>query len=222
MIEQNRNSGDGDHVLSRRSAGGTAPTIDPPHASVNHSETQRGLPFRQRPGAIDRAPSRDNERPTAPMRHVTSLRLLPLAAAALALALSACSSGGGGMLSAGLTQRMDQPGATLNRAEALGIVNDYRRAVGAPALRADPSLDSSAQALAIQYAQTGSPPRPPAGTVMRPSAGYANFAETFSGWRGSPADANAMGDRTVSRAGIAAYYDANSTYGIHWVLLLAP
>ncbi len=145
---------------------------------------------------------------------------LPAAAALLTLTLAACS-GGGAALSGGLTQRMDQPGANLNRGEALGILNHYRATVGAPALAADGGLDSTAQNLAAGYAK-GTQPKLPAGAIaMRLSAGYANFAETFSGWRNSPEDAKALGNASASRAGIGVAYDANSAYGVYWVLLLA-
>src|SRR5687767_14197311 len=82
-----------------------------------------------------------------------------------AVALAACSPSVSTMapLSSGLTARMDAPGASLNRAEAIGIVNAYRSTTGTVALAADASLDSSAQALAAQYASTGTPPSTPAG-----------------------------------------------------------
>lgn len=116
---------------------------------------------------------------------------------------------------------MDQPGATLNRGEALEILNAYRATTGARALAADSGLDSTAQALASSYAQSGTPPSLPVGMVgMRVSAGYANFAETFSGWRNSPPDAAAIADPTATRAGLGVVYDANSGYGVYWVLLL--
>lgn len=144
----------------------------------------------------------------------------PLAATLLALTLGACSSGGG-MLSAGLTQRMDQPGATLNRAESLGIVNQLRNASGVSPLQADSALDATAQALAAQYAATGKSPGMPAGMVgLRTSAGYQNFAETFSGWRNSPPDAAVLTDRNATRGGLGVAYDPNSTYGVYWVILL--
>lgn len=144
-----------------------------------------------------------------------------LAAAALLMpALGACS-GGGAPLSAGLTARMDQPGANLNRAEALGIVNAYRATTGAPALAGDAGLDTGAQALAAAYASTGNAPRLPPGTVaMRVSAGYPTFAETFSGWRNSPDDARVLADGRATRAGLGVAYDAGSTYGVYWVLVL--
>lgn len=137
----------------------------------------------------------------------------------LAASLAACSSGGA--LSPGLAARMDIPGAQLNRVEALGIVNNYRATSGAAALADDASLDATAQALAAQYAKTGKQPAKPVGAIqIRYSAGYFTFAETFSGWRNSAADAAALVDRTATRAGVASAYDPNSPYGVYWVLIL--
>jgi uncharacterized protein YkwD len=139
----------------------------------------------------------------------------------LALAMAGCSMGGGQQLSAGLAQRMDMPNAQLNRAEAIGIVNHYRTSTGGQALVEDNTLDANAQALAAQYAKTGKQaPRPPGTTDVRYSAGYFTFAETFSGWRNSPADAAALTDKAASKAGVAAVYDGNSAYGVYWVLIL--
>jgi uncharacterized protein YkwD len=144
-----------------------------------------------------------------------------LAAGLAAAALASCSAGGGAALSSGLTQRMDQPGASLNRAEALGIVNHFRAASGSSQLTADASLDSTAQSLATAYAQSGAAPKSPAGAIgMRTSAGYPNFAETFSGWRNSPEDASVLTTGTATKAGLGVAYDPNSTYGVYWVLLL--
>jgi uncharacterized protein YkwD len=146
-----------------------------------------------------------------------ALRALPLIAI---LALGACSSGGGA-LSPGLAARMDTPGAQLNRVEALGIVNNYRTQNGAGALTEDAGLDTQAQQLAAQYAKTGKQPAKPAGAVqIRYSAGYFTFAETFSGWRNSPTDAPALTDRSATKAGVAAIYDAGSSYGVYWVIIL--
>jgi uncharacterized protein YkwD len=116
---------------------------------------------------------------------------------------------------------MDQPGASLNRAEALSILNAYRSTTGAPQLAGDASLDATAQSLAADYSRTGTPPRLPAGVAgMRVSAGYATFAETFSGWRNSPADAEVIAGVAMRRAGLGVAYGANSAYGVYWVLVL--
>ena len=134
--------------------------------------------------------------------------------------LAACSSGAA--LSPGLAARMDVPGAQLNRVEAIGIVNNYRSQSGAGALTEDAGLDAQAQQLATQYAKTGKQPAKPTGTVqIRYSAGYFTFAETFSGWRNSPTDAPALVDKSATKAGVAAIYDAASPYGVYWVIVLA-
>lgn len=151
------------------------------------------------------------------------MKALPRLAAIAALALvSACSTGGGGgALSPGLSARMDAPGARLDTAQALGIINQYRATTGAPPLAADAALAGTAQSLAASYAQGSKSPATPAGSVaMLTSAGYPNFAETFSGWRNSPKDAAVLANRSATRAGVAATYDPNSGYGVYWVLVL--
>ena len=150
--------------------------------------------------------------------------LLPLAALAAAMTLAACSMGGGGgasiPLAAGLSARMDQPGASLDRAQAVAMINAYRATNGLAALTPDGGLDGTAQALADQYARTGTPPTTPQGVAgMKLSAGYATFAETFSGWRNNPADAAGM-TANASKAGIAVSFNGSSTYGTYWVLVL--
>lgn len=125
-------------------------------------------------------------------------------------------------LAPGLTASINAPGAQMDRRAALGIVNQYRATRGTGALSGDAQLDAQAQAVAAQYASTGERPARPSGvSVMRLSAGYENFAETFSGWRNNPGDADAMATSAAGRAGFAVVYDPNSAYGTHWVMLLA-
>lgn len=134
-------------------------------------------------------------------------------------ALAACSAPSG--LAPGLTARMDAPGAQLDRREALKIINQLRVSRGAPALVADAALDQQAQTLAAGYATGGKGPKKPSDVnAMRLSAGYSNFADTFSGWRSTSADASALVDPANNRAGLGVAYNENSTYGVHWVLLL--
>jgi uncharacterized protein YkwD len=138
--------------------------------------------------------------------------------------LAGCSFGfgGGGSLPAGLVAPMDRPGAVLDKREAVNILNSYRATTGAPALNGDAALDSLAQTLATQYAGSGNPPAlPPNTRAIRISAGYSNFAETFSGWRNSPADAAVLADAAAHRSGIGVAYNPSSSYGVYWVLLLA-
>ncbi len=132
--------------------------------------------------------------------------------------------GGGGAatsiaLAPGLSARMDQPNASLDRAQAIGIVNSYRATRGIAALTPDTGLDGTAQALVNQYAATGIAPKTPAGLTMKLSAGYASFAETFSGWRNNPADAAGM-TANAAKAGVAVAFNASSSYGVYWVLVL--
>lgn len=139
-------------------------------------------------------------------------------AAILAVALAGCSST---RLADGLTQRMDSSTAQLNTADAIGIINHYRSTQGVGALMEDPSLSAQAKMMAANYAKTGRQASKPEGTSeIRYSAGYSTFAETFSGWRNSAADAAALVDKGATKAGVASVYDANSPYGVYWVLIL--
>jgi len=137
------------------------------------------------------------------LRSTSALARIALTAV-LAGALAACSMGGGGaQLSPGLSAPMNQPGARLNRVEALFLLNDFRRSQGAADVRGDTVLDNTAQSLATAYAKTGAQTDLPAGAVvMRLSAGYTTFAEAFSGWRAVPADAAAISDVTAGVAGL--------------------
>lgn len=155
----------------------------------------------------------------APAR-LTRVAFVALCVGALA-ACSGTSNTGGGGLAPGLVAEIASPGAQMDRQAALGIINQYRATRGAAPLASDPALDAQAQAVATQYASSGNPPaRPADAAAMRLSAGYTNFAETFSGWRNSPEDANVLAQGDARRAGFAAVYDPNSAYGTHWVMLL--
>jgi uncharacterized protein YkwD len=140
-------------------------------------------------------------------------------AAILALTASACSST---RLSDGLTQRMDSSTAQLNSAEAIGIINHYRTTVGVAPLMEDPALSAQAKTIAASYAKTGRQATKPEGTSeIRYSAGYATFADTFSGWRNSGQESLVMSGSSVTRAGIAVVYEENSPYGVYWVVIVA-
>ncbi len=159
--------------------------------------------------------------PFATLRRRARGLTLGLLVAALAGCTTTMAPSGGGGLAPGLVAAMDRPSAQLNRAEALGLVNAYRASLNMPALLADPGLDATAQSLAEHYANASTRPSPPAGMIAMPlSAGYGNFAETFSGWRNSPGDARVLADPRARRAGLGVAYNANSSYGVHWVLLL--
>lgn len=158
------------------------------------------------------------------MTFAPAIALRPLFALTCLAGLAACSGSApvSSGLAPGLVAEINAPGAQMDRQAALNIVNQYRSLRGVPALSGDANLDAQAQAVATQYASTGTPPRQPAGVAaMRLSAGYTNFAETFSGWRNSPADADVLALGAASRVGFAAVYNANSAYGTHWVMVLA-
>jgi uncharacterized protein YkwD len=117
---------------------------------------------------------------------------------------------------------MDSGTAQLNTAEAIGIINHYRATVGVAPLIEDPSLSAQAKAIASTYAKTGRQATKPEGTSeIRYSAGYATFAETFSGWRNSSQQSLVMSGSSVTRAGIAVVYEENSPYGVYWVVIVA-
>jgi len=137
------------------------------------------------------------------------------------LALSACTGTAG--LSPAMTARMDVQGAQLDRTAAIGIINQFRASRSVSPLIADAELDAAAQTLAAQYAKSGkTPTRPAIAGIILTSAGYATLADTFSGWRSGPADANTLADAAQTRAGIGVAYTPNSNFGVHWVMLLAP
>jgi uncharacterized protein YkwD len=152
---------------------------------------------------------------------VTPSLLARLAGAtALALMLAACGETGGA-LAPGLVASMASPNAQLDRGAAFNLLNQYRSVVGVGPLTDDPALDSIAQNLAQTYAATGTAPKlPTAAIAIRASAGYTDFAETFSGWRNSPPDAAVLATAGATRAGLAEFYAPNSAYGVYWVLLL--
>lgn len=151
------------------------------------------------------------------MTATTTIQRLALIAA-LTLGLTACTSTG---LPGGLSQRMDQPGAQLNRTDAVNIVNQFRQTSGAAPLVESGDLDAIAQNLAAQYGKSGIAPNRPQGVVeIRLAAGTATFAETFSGWRNSAADAKALGNPAATQVGIGVLYSENTPYGTYWVILL--
>ena len=151
------------------------------------------------------------------MTATTTIQRLALIAA-LTLGLAACTSTG---LPGGLTQRMDAPGAQLNRTDAVNIVNQFRQTSGTAPLVESGDLDAIAQNLAAQYGKTGIAPNRPQGVVeIRLAAGTATFAETFSGWRNSAADAKALSNPAATQVGIGVLYSENTPYGTYWVILL--
>lgn len=145
----------------------------------------------------------------------------------MALSLTACVAATT-PLPAALTASMAKPNATLNQAQALGLINQYRLANGLAALRLDPELSALALKAATKYAKdannNGATALVASNTQASAlfSAGYSNFADTFSGWRGSPRDAKTLAQTNARRAGLAVIYAPNTSFGTHWVLLVSP
>ena len=145
----------------------------------------------------------------------------------IALSLTACVAATT-PLPAALTASMAKPNAVLNQTEALGLINQYRSANGLPTLTLDPELSSLALKAANQYAKdannNGATALVASNSQASPlfSAGYSNFADTFSGWRGSPRDAKTLAQTNAKRAGLAVMYAPNTSFGTHWVLLVSP
>ena len=149
-------------------------------------------------------------------------RLLAAAGLALAFGLVLSACGSTIALAPGLTARMDAAGAKLDTATALGLINHLRTTRGAPELANDPALEAAAQEAANAYARSGkSPAKPDGASAILTSAGYVTFAETFSGWRSSTGDTNALSDSRMHRAGLAVTWSGSSEFGSYWVLLLA-
>jgi uncharacterized protein YkwD len=143
------------------------------------------------------------------------------------LGLAACTAATT-PLPQGLTASMATNGAALNRAEALGLLNQYRAANNLPLFVADPALNQLAERAAAKYAAEGNTNgalslvagESQASALF--SAGYDNFADTFSGWRGAARDVKTLSQPNATTAGLAVKYDANSNFGTHWVLLVSP
>jgi uncharacterized protein YkwD len=162
-----------------------------------------------------------------PLRRLTRL----LAVAALSAALAACTTTTS--FSPALNARLDQPGATLDTAAAIDLINQYRAASGVAPLAEDAMLNAAAASAAAVYAgaEDISAGRQRLGPIddrvegevqaaEKVSAGHFTFGETFSGWRNNPNDAEALVAPWATRAGIGVIYDPNSGFGTYWVLIL--
>ncbi len=136
------------------------------------------------------------------------------------LVLSSCTNVGI-PLDPSLTARMDNTGAQLDRAKALSIINHLRATKGVAALNINSELNNQANILAAKYAASNKAPKKPDNiSAMQLSAGYADFANTFSGWRSNVSSVDILTNPKYSNAGITVVYSQNSTHGVYWVLLL--
>jgi uncharacterized protein YkwD len=134
-------------------------------------------------------------------------------------------------------ESLARPGAEVNVAAAAGMLSDYRRANGLPALTADPALNQMARDQAQRMASIDKLTHDPGGrgfverlkatnySAARASenigAGYHTLAEAFSGWRDSPSHNKNMLMPGATRFGIATAYAPSSKYKVFWALILA-
>lgn len=129
-----------------------------------------------------------------------------------------------------------RPGATIDLRTATEIINAYRANTKLSPLQPDPALNAIAKreaerlaargeledgenaSLASSLASAGIPPRQVRKSL---SAGYQNFADAFSGWRGAPHHDRVLKAERGKRYGVAAHHRAGSRHRIYWVLLVA-
>lgn len=130
------------------------------------------------------------------------------------------------------------PGARVDAAAALSLVNDYRAKEGLPPLVLDRTLVDLARAQAEALAQADSVRLSLAAdraldarlaaagyeasrAVENTSAGYRTLAEAFSGWRDSDRHDRNMRDPDANRFGIATAYAPDSKYRVFWTAIFA-
>lgn len=120
-------------------------------------------------------------------------------------------------------------GGQLDAASALSIINDYRRANGLGTLIWDAGLAAEAEREAQRHAVadgllTGGArvTQTVGGNSVRRSVsgGYHNFADAFSGWRGSPAHDAVLREPQGEAIGVAAVARPGSRHRVYWVVLV--
>lgn len=120
-------------------------------------------------------------------------------------------------------------GGQLDAASTLAIINDYRRAKGLGALTWDAGLAAEAEREAQRHAAADglltAGVRGRASTEDRAisrsvSGGYHNFADAFSGWRGSPAHDAVLREPQGMALGIGAVTKSGSRHRVYWVVLV--
>lgn len=166
-----------------------------------------------------------------------SLMFTALCLALIAPFLSACEAppkipSGQSPLYASLAR----PGAGVDAALAVRLINDYRRNAGLAPVRLDPALNRFAEAQVTSIAGHNNLTIPGGSEVIHRlkaaglpataarenvSAGYYSMSDAFSGWRGSPPNDATLRLAAASRMGIATRYVPNSRYGVYWVLVMA-
>jgi uncharacterized protein YkwD len=169
-----------------------------------------------------------------------TLRLLRLPVFALALALAACAGEKPAPAPAkpSFYEDLSKPGARVDQAKAVEMLNGYRARFGVGPLRLDPELSRIAEDYARQMAEADKmthtlsaeskigPRLKSAGWEFAAAgeniaAGYHTLAEAFSGWRDSPRHDRGMKDPEMTVMGIGIAQNPNSKYKVFWCLILA-
>ena len=163
------------------------------------------------------------------------MKLRPLIALTILLALAACSSY---VPTDEPSFRRDlaRPGAELDAAAAASMISGYRANSGLPAVTLDPALMRLAHEQAAIMAardKLGHRVGKPFKERLKASgydaeraaeniaAGYHTLAQAFSGWRESSEHKSNMLLPGATRMGIAAVYTPKSKYKVYWSLILA-
>jgi uncharacterized protein YkwD len=156
-----------------------------------------------------------------------------LAAALVPLALAGCQTE---PTTPTFYADLGQPGAEVDAAAAVSLINDYRAKEGRPPLTLDPKLSEIAREQATALAAADSirlslaadrtierrlekAGYPSARAVENTSAGYRTLAEAFSGWRESRGHNANMLDAEATRFGIATAYAPTSKYKVFWTAI---
>jgi len=127
-------------------------------------------------------------------------------------------------------------GATVDQAEAAGLLNGHRSLKGLAPMTPDPALARIAADAARELANRDQPDAivathvrtaltqariPTAHVAQNLSGGYYTLADAFSGWRGAPRQERTISLPAATRFGIASAYAPGSKYTVYWALVVA-
>lgn len=164
---------------------------------------------------------------------INPLRISTLLVLAI-FTLTGCT--GGSPESLAFTRHNDRPGATLDIASTVEIINQYRVSQGKTPL----AFNSDLAIIAAQSARTLSQnaslktgqrksgnldkrltragiPHQSAHEII--AGGYVTFARTFSSWRSVPSQSKILLDDSLTSFAIATHYSGQTSLGIYWVFI---
>lgn len=150
------------------------------------------------------------------------------------IALTGCT--GRSPESLAFTRHYDHPGATLDIASTVEIINQYRISQGKNPLTFNPDLAIIAAQSAGTLSQNASlktgqrksgslNKRLTSAGIAHQSAheiiagGYVTFARTFSSWRSVPSQSKILLDDSLTSFAIATHYSGQTSLGIYWVFI---